>query len=457
MNEAVNQAVADIAARVRAAGGRAWKVGGCVRDAVLGLGEVKDIDLEVFGLLPDQLEALLAEKYRFDPCGISFGILKLQHLDIDVAIPRRESKRGEGHRGFSVSSDPFLSVREAASRRDFTINAIYEDPLTGEREDPFGGIPDLKGRVLRHVSEKFGEDPLRVLRGMQFVARFNLTPAPETIAVCRQMTMEGLARERLFEEWAKMLEKGVAMSAALDFLRATGWLSYFPELGRLVGCPQDPKWHPEGDVWEHTKRCLDAFARHRIGDKFEDVLVGFAVVCHDFGKPDTTYKDRVTGRWRSPGHDEAGATPTRQFLERLTNEERLLKEIPPLVACHMAPFSLWRGHAGDAAVRRLANRVGRIDRLVRVSEADDEGRILLSEDPNRGLERKWLLEMAERLQLASSRPQPIFLGRHLMALGYRPSPQFKKWLNAVFEAQLDGRFTNLAGAENYFKTQIAPH
>ena len=451
------EAVQTVATLVRAAGGRAWMVGGAVRDLLDGAHRVKDVDLEVFGLAPERVQEVVGRRYAFDACGLSFGVLKLKHLDVDISLPRRETKRGTGHRGFLVDSDPFLSLREAASRRDFTLNAIYCDPLTGEIEDPFDGVEALRLRELRHVSPKFAEDPLRVLRGMQFIARFGLAPAPETLALCREMTMEGLPPERLFEEWAKFLTKGVRLGAGLAFLRATGWVRYFPELQRLIGCPQDPSWHPEGDVWNHTCLCLDAFARRRDeagAQPDEDLIVGLAVLCHDLGKPATTRFER--DHYRSPGHDAAGVEPTLAFLRRLTNEERLLREVPPLVANHMQPFSLWRAQAGDAAIRRLALRVGRIDRLIRVSRADDEGRGPgARQDSKAGEELRWLAETAARLRLEASRPKPLLMGRDLIALGYAPSPQFAVWLKACFEAQLDGAFSDHAGALAYFKAHQA--
>ena len=353
-------AVVAVAGLVKDAGGRALMVGGAVRDLLMGAPSVKDVDIEVFGIEPDRLQRILGERFAFDPCGVSFGVLKLHKFDIDVSLPRRESKRGIGHKGFLIDSDPNLSIPEAASRRDFTVNAMYYDPLAGVFEDPYGGMGDLESRTLRHVSPKFVEDPLRVLRGMQFIARFDLHPARETIDLCRTVTMEDLPPERLFEEWAKLLTKGSQIARGLAFLRETGWVRYFPELQRLIGCRQDPKWHPEGDVWNHTCMCLDAFARRRVGDHDEDLIVGLAVLCHDFGKPMTTALDPKSGHIRSLGHDEAGVKPTLSFLRRLTNEERILREVPPLVQCHMQPFALWRSRAGDAAIRRLAMKVVRM-------------------------------------------------------------------------------------------------
>ena len=452
--------VREIAACVKEAGGRALMVGGSVRDLLLGEKNVKDVDLEVFGIPPDRLQAIIGAKFAFDACGLSFGVLKIKHVDIDVSLPRRESKRGEGHKGFLIDSDPYLSIPEAASRRDFTINAMYYDPLAEAFEDPYGGVQDLANRVLRHVSPKFVEDPLRVLRGMQFIARFDLQPAPETVAICQTIEIEGLPPERLFEEWAKLLTKGVQIGKGLAFLRETGWVRYFPELARLIGCEQDPKWHPEGDVWNHTCLCLDAFAHRRVEalaagqkpDKDEDLIVGLAVLCHDFGKPATTAYDPVKNHIRSLGHDVAGLEPTRSFLRRLTNEERILREVPPLVANHMQPFALWKGNVGDAAVRRLALKVGRIDRLVRVALADDEGRPPECRGgTSAGEDLRWLEATAERLRLAAEAPKPILMGRHLIALGYKPSAKFKVWLDACFNAQIDGAFGDLDGALAYFQ------
>ena len=462
-----------VAEAVKRAGGRALLVGGCVRDELLGL-EPKDFDIECFGISAQDLQRALSEKFELDLVGISFGIIKLKHLEIDVAMPRRETKLGLGHRAFEMEYDPTLTVREASARRDFTVNAIYRDPLTGEVLDPWNGRADLEKRILRHVSPHFTEDPLRVLRGMQFVARFDLDPAPETIAICRTMTPEGLASERLFGEWAKLLTQGVKISKGLAFLRDVGWTKYYPELERLIGCKQDPEWHPEGDVWNHTLCCLDAFAASRLQNCLisglddcsitgspmqsnnqkikqsnnEDLVVGLAVLCHDFGKPACTAFDPVRKRIRSLGHDEEGVEPTLSFLRRLTNEERLLKEVPPLVRLHMRLFAMWRDKSSDGAIRRLAAKVVRIDRLLRVAAADDAGRPPFPSEPE---PLQWLAEQAERLRVADSAPKPIVQGRDLIALGMKPGVEFGKILKAAYEAQLDGKFNDLKGGICYVK------
>ena len=436
----MDEAVKTVAEIVRRAGGRALLVGGCVRDGLLG-GAPKDFDVECFGISAADLRAALSERFELDLVGASFGVIKMHGHDIDVAMPRRETKLGLGHRAFEMECDPTLTIEEASARRDFTINAIYSDPLTGEVLDPWNGRADLERRILRHVGVHFGEDPLRVLRGMQFVARFGLAPAPETIEVCRGMTPEGLASERLMVEWSKLLLQGVEISKGLNFLRDTGWVRYYPELAALIGCRQDPAWHPEGDVWNHTLCCLDAFARRRdqIGrNADEDIVVGLAVLCHDFGKPACTAYDPVKKRIRSLGHDEAGVEPTLSFLRRLTNEERLFKEVPPLVRLHMRPFAMWKNRASDGAIRRLAAHVVRIDRLLRVAAADDEGRPPFPSEPE---PLEWLAAQAERLRVADSAPKPLVMGRDLVALGMKPGPEFGKILKAAYEAQLDGRFS----------------
>lgn len=440
LDQELQNILKDLCLDIRQAGGRALAVGGSVRDSRLGL-PVKDLDLEVYGLTPERLIATLEKRFELDLVGRSFGVIKIKRLPIDVALPRRESKHGLGHKGFQVMSDPHMPFEEAAARRDFTVNALGYDPLTDELLDPWGGREDLDRRVLRHVSEKFSEDPLRVLRGMQFIARFDLDPHPQTVALCRSIEPEGLARERIFEEWRKLILSGVKISKGLHFLRRCGWIRYFPELERMIHCPQDPEWHPEGDVFTHTAHVMDAFARERLGDPVEDLVVGLACLCHDLAKPETTHF--TDGRWRSPGHEEAGEMPTRAFLGRMTEQEKLINDVVPLVREHLKPIMLFKGGAKAPAVRRLARRVGRIDRLIRVCRADHGGRPPMPFDGfPAGV---WLAEQAASLSLAAAAPRPILQGRHLIELGQTPGPRFGPVLKACFEAQLDGEFDDVDG------------
>jgi tRNA nucleotidyltransferase (CCA-adding enzyme) len=439
------QALLRVCSLIDEAGGRAWLVGGTVRDGVLGL-EQRDLDVEAFGLPADRLIEILAGEFPLDLVGQSFGILKLKGLPIDVGLPRRESKAGRGHREFHIVSDPDLPLPVAASRRDFTINAIYYDPLAEEIADPFHGLMDLSRGLLRHTSEAFRDDPLRVLRGMQLVARFELKAVPETVAECRSIDMEGLPVERVAEEWNKLLLRAERPSLGLEFLRDTRWLRFFPELEALVGCPQDPRFHPEGDVWVHTLHCLDAFAQERVGDDWEDLVVGLAVLCHDLGKPaTTTVEDR--GRIKALQHEKIGVKVAETFLARLTRHHQLVLQVLPLVAEHMAPAKLEQAGASDAAVRRLSKRVGRIDRLLRVARADALGRPPLPADPFPA--GPWLAEKAQRLEVASKAPEALVHGRDLLEMGWKAGPHLGSILDRIYLAQLDGEFSTNEGGRDY--------
>ncbi len=436
----------DLANLIGQENGRLLLVGGCVRDLYLNA-TPQEIDCEVQNLSIEKLKSILSTKYTCHEVGKAFGVLKLKGFPAEISLPRTEIKTGTGHKGFSVELDPHLPFDQSAKRRDFTINAIGLDPLSGALFDPTGGISDTQSLTLRHVGPAFGEDPLRVLRAMQFIARFNLAPHPDTLKVCRSMTMDGLPPERLYEEWKKLLLQGVNLRAGLNFLKDCEWLSYFPELHALVGCQQDPEWHPEGDVWVHTLHCLDAFARERIGDEWEDLVVGFAVLCHDLGKPMTTQTGK-DGRIRSPLHEPKGEAPTRSFLSRLTNQIDLHEQVIPLVRRHLTPRTFYKDQASDGAIRRLASKVKRIDRLVRVAAAHLAGRPPRQDDFPEG---PWLLQRAEELKVKDAEPKPIILGRHLIEYGWSPGPGFSPILDQCFEAQLDGKFADLKSGLAYLQ------
>ena len=435
-----------LAKEIKIAGGRLLLVGGSVRDLYLGSSS-SEIDCEVQGLSIDQLKSTLSKNYTCHEVGKAFGVLKLRSLPAELSLPRTEIKTGSGHKGFSVDIDPDLPFSRSVQRRDFTINAIGLDPLTNELFDPTGGIADIEKRLLRHIGPAFSEDPLRVLRAMQFIARFNLKPHLETIGVCRIMSMEDLPPERLFEEWKKLLLQGKDITAGLTFLKDCGWIRYFPEIEALIGCEQDPEWHPEGDVWVHTLHCLDAFAKERMGEAWEDLVVGFAVLCHDLGKPLTT-KIGEDGRIRSPLHEPKGEAPTRSFLSRLTNQVDLHEQVVPLVRRHLSPRTFYKDQASDGAIRRLARKVKRIDRLVRVAAADIAGRPPRQDDFPEG---PWLLKRAEELQVKDAEPKPIIQGRHLIDHGLQPGPSFTPILDQCFDAQLDGKFSELENGLAYLK------
>ena len=440
----------ELAKVTKISGGRLLLVGGSVRDLYLG-SSPSEIDCEVQGLSIDQLKSTLSKNYTCHEVGKAFGVLKLRNLPVELSLPRTEIKTGSGHKGFSVDIDPDLPFSRSVQRRDFTINAIGLDPLTNELFDPTGGIADIEKCLLRHIGPAFSEDPLRVLRAMQFIARFNLKPHPQTLSLCKGISMENLPPERLFEEWKKLLIKGNNLSAGLNFLKDCYWLKYFPELHALVGCKQEPEWHPEGDAWVHTLHCMDAFARERTGNEWEDLVVGFAVLCHDLGKPMTTVIGE-DGRIRSPLHEPRGEQPTRAFLSRLSNQVELHEQVVPLVRRHLTPRTFYKDQASDGAIRRLASVVKRIDRLVRVAAADIAGRPPRNDEFPEG---PWLLKRAEELKVKDSVPKPIILGRHLIQKGMKPGADFGPILKKCFEAQLDGTFDDLISGLDFLEKQLS--
>jgi len=430
---------------VRGAGGRALIVGGWVRDRLLRGPEhhADNIDLEVFGVPADRLRALLEGFGRVEAVGESFQVYKIG--DLDVSLPRRDSKAGRGHRGFVVTGDPEMSIEEAARRRDFTVNAISHDPLTGEDFDPFDGRRDLDRRILRMVDpDTFADDSLRVLRAVQFAARFDFTLDAATAELCRRIPLDDLPSERIWGEFEKLLfapRPSIGFALALD-LGVVATL--FPELQALAGCPQEPEWHPEGDVWVHTLQVIDQ-ARTRIDDleRPQQIAVMLGAVCHDVGKPATTAL--IDGRIRSMDHEEQGVPPAASLLDRLNvrtiDGYDVRRQVLGITAQHLKPGSWYkvRDEVGDGAFRRLAQKVD-LELLARVAKSDCEGR-------KPGLfdctAMDWFLERARSLGVEHRPPSPILLGRHLLELGLKPGPRVGEILKTVYEQQLDNQVTTL--------------
>ncbi|MDT5261496.1 MAG: hypothetical protein QOC61_500 [Acidobacteriota bacterium] len=454
MSSQVPEKILKLARAVRDAGGRALLVGGCVRDRLLGRG-VKDWDVEVYRVEPVALRALLERFGRVNIVGEAFTVYKLGQ-DLDVSLPRRERKTGRGHRAFYIEGDPSMSFADAARRRDFTVNAILEDPLTNEIIDPFGGRADIEARLLRAVSpETFVEDSLRVLRAAQFAARFEFRVDPETIELCRQIDLTDLPAERVWGEMEKILLGATKPSVGfewLDQLGATAQL--FPEIEALKGVPQEDEWHPEGPVDVHTRLTCDR-ARELVEDLdyARQVTVMLAALCHDFGKPSTT--EFIEGRIRSRGHEEAGVAPTVSLLERLkvyTLEGfDVRSQVVALVRDHLKPgeFYRTREEISDGAFRRLARRC-ELELLYRVAKADTLGRNAPWVPRERWFNsdtQEWFIERARELSIERSAPAPILLGRHLLEMGLKPSPLFGEVTRAVYEMQLDNRVRTLEEAK----------
>lgn len=447
--------VRELAGAARAAGGRAFLVGGAVRDHLLGRA-AQDADLEVYGLAPDDLERLAARFGRVHLVGQRFAVLHLATPAgaIEISLPRRESKTGPGHKGFAVHADPALAPHEAARRRDFTVNAMLLDPLDGELLDPWDGRADLARGLLRHVSPAFAEDPLRVLRAGRFVARFGWRIHPDTVRLCQGLDLAELPVERIEAEWRQILLAGDHPGRALQALLDLGALRFFPELAALRGVPQDPLWHPEGDVFRHTALCLDAAVRIRaeMGDPWVEML---AVMAHDLGKATTTVFER--GRWRSPNHDAGAERLVRGLVGRITRQEGVAGRVWMLVREHLRPSQLFQARARvrDGAIRRLATRVD-IPALVRIAWADGAGR----DEPEHAGPADWppgcwLRARAAGLGVERERPRPFLQGRDLLELGMKPGPAMGALIAASFELQLDGELPDRAAAVAWARARLA--
>src|SRR6266542_3563523 len=437
------------------AGGRALLVGGCVRDALMGT-QPKDWDLEVYDIESARLREILDGFGNVNVVGEAFTVYKIG-ADLDVSLPRRERKTGRGHRAFFIEGDPSMSLEEAATRRDFTINAILQDPLTGEIIDPFHGRKDIQDRILRAVSPAtFGEDSLRVLRAAQFAARFEFEIEPHTVELCRTIDLSDLPSERIWGEMEKLLLRAQRPSIGLKWLRELGVIDQlFPEIKALIDVPQDPEWHPEGDVFVHTLLVIDR-ARELIDDlpHAKQVTVMLASLCHDFGKPPTT--EFVDGRLRSREHEEAGVEPTISLLNKLNvhtlDGYDVRGQVVALVRDHLKPgeFHKKRDEVGDSAFRRLARKC-ELDLLYRVAKADSLGRNAdwIPREKWYGAEaQEWFIARARELEVESEAPAPLLLGRHLLEMGLQPGPRIGEITRAVYEMQLDGRVQTLEQARN---------
>lgn len=439
---------------------KGYLVGGCVRD-LLSHRKVHDYDVEVYGISFEELESQLRKFGRTDLVGKSFGTLKLKTrngMEFDFSLPRKDSKMGPGHKGFQISVDPSMTQEEACSRRDFTINSMLYHPLEDKIFDPFNGKSDLKKGILRHVGPAFTEDPLRVLRGMQFAGRFNLTAHPDTINLCDSIkdTYSELPKERVWHEWAKWARLSLSPSAGLEFLRQTSWLEHFPWLKELIDIPQDPIWHPEGDVWTHTLHVCDALANleeFKIAGSQDKLELMFAALTHDFGKPATTEKVFKDGKERiiSHEHDRIGVSIAEEFLKAIDCPKTHINRIKPLIAEHINA----RMAQSSKSIRKLSHRLkpSSISTLCTLMKADNLGRPPLK-DPDFG----WIEALkrgASELEIDKNPPSPHLTGKDLMAQGLSPSPLFGQILGLAYEAQLEGEISNKESALLWLKTYLS--
>ena len=420
-----------IAERISENGGDAYFVGGYVRDKLRGV-ENKDIDIEVYGITPETLEKILDSLGTRKEIGKSFGVYKLCHFNIDIAMPRKETATGRGHRDFKIDVDPFIGTKKAASRRDFTVNAIMQNILTEEIIDRFGGMKDLEAGILRHVNDDaFGEDPLRVLRGAQFASRFDFEIAEDTYMLCRNIDLASLSSERVFDEMKKALLKASKPSVFFDELRKMNHLSeWFSELEMLIGVPQHTLHHQEGDVWNHTMMVLDEAAKRR-GEAENPLYFMLSALSHDFGKASCT--EFIKGNYHAYGHEEHGLLKVKSFVRRLTGENALMRYVLNMTRLHMKPNAFAADKSSIKATNKLFDEAISPNDLILLALCDGMGKI--PQKPCEEIEaflkeRLWIFE--------EYMSRPYVAGQDLIKEGIAPKEGFSKLIDYAHKLRLAG-------------------
>ena len=416
-------------------------VGGAVRDALLGY-KSKDVDIEVYGIDYEKLSEILSQYGKINLVGKSFGVIKLDNYDF--SIPRIDNKaendpsKGTRGRGIDVELKTDLTPLEASSRRDFTFNSMMYDPLEEKLYDYFGGASDIDNKIIRATSEHFAEDQLRVLRGMQFAARFGFTVDPETAKMAKSIKDSPLVKERIYEEWMKLFTKGKYPSYGLQYLIDTRWIENYPELNALVNVKQDSIYHPEGVLDKHIGYAMNAAAKicEKNNTSPEDrAILMSAVLCHDMGKPEVTIEE--DGRIKSPGHDKAGVPLAKSFLNSIGMNKKTIDKVLPLVEYHMFHLN-YDPKSKKMNSRQLSEKLypATIKELLDVIESDHSGRPPLPGGlPDEALRLK---EDSESEGVYNGKIVPLLQGKDIIHLFEKPGPLVGEALNYVYNKQLEG-------------------
>lgn len=437
-----------IAKKVEEAGGTAYFVGGYVRDKLLGIPN-KDIDIEIHNIAPYILEDVLSEFGNIEArtVGNNFGIYNIKGYDLDISLPRKEKATGKGHKDFEIVVDPFLSLEESAKRRDFTINALMEDILTGEIKDYFGGLDDLNKGIIRHIDDKtFIEDSLRVLRACQFAARFNFTIAPETINLCKTMDLSALSKERVAGELTKALIKGETPSIFFDSLYEMEQTDWFKEVYALKGIKQDSEYHPEGDAYNHTMYVLDQASDlfpTGIGNPDRYLPFMLSALCHDFGKVNTTEINNK-GRICAINHEITGIPIANDFLNRIYNNKGFTKYVDNMVEYHMKAHSCFNNRSRTRTTNLMFDKLLYPKDFILLVYADSTGHDLDNLD-NRQFNMFLNKAMTESgfltdryLDYGKRISEPHITADDLIELGLKPLPLFSTILDKAWNMHLKG-------------------
>ena len=435
-----------IAEKIKEYDGTAYFVGGYVRDSILGISN-KDIDIEIHNVTPYILENILKELGEVKTTGKSFGVYNIKGFDLDIALPRKESAIGTGHKDFRIDVDAYLPLKDSARRRDFTINALMKNVLTGEIKDYFGGLDDLNNGIIRHIDDKtFIEDSLRVLRACQFAARFGFTIAPETICLCKTMDLSTLPKERIAEELSKALLKAKKPSIFFDSLYECKQTEWFKEVYALKGIKQNSKYHPEGDVYMHTMSVLDqAGGLFPTGIDNPDRYLPFmlSALCHDFGKVNTTEINNK-GQICAINHETTGIPIANGFLKRIYNNKSFTKYVDNMIEYHMKAHNCFDNRSRARTTNLMFDKLLYPKDFILLVYADSTGHNLNNLD-NKQFNMflgKAMIEsgfLTDRyLDYGKRISEPHITADDLIELGLKPSPLFKIILDKAWDMHLKG-------------------
>lgn len=432
-------AAVEVARRLTDAGFESLFAGGCVRDRLLGK-EPKDYDIAT-SAVPDQVLRLFPGS---NVVGAHFGVVIVRHggFHVEVATFRTDGSYHDGRRPSSVE---FSNPPEDANRRDFTINGLFENPFTGEVIDHVGGLADLKTRTLRAIGNpvaRFAEDSLRLLRAVRFatVLGFEIEPSTWHAVVHHAPDLRKIAPERVRDEFSKLIA-APDRARGLDLLVSSGLIGQFmPEVLALIGCEQPPEWHPEGDVYTHTRIMLEM-----IGPDAPLTLC-LAVLLHDIGKPPTHHFDEEAGRIRFNGHDKVGAEMSAAILRRLRYPNDVIDAVVPMVDRHMQFMHVQRMRVAKLKRFMAGPNFSQELELHRVDCASSNG---FTDN------YEFLLEKREEFAKEPLIPTPLVTGRDLIDLGQAPGPRFKELLEAVQTEQLEGRITDRGAALELLKSLVS--
>jgi len=389
-------------------------VGGYVRDSLLQI-QSKDIDIEVYGVNSfETLEKILYEFGSVNSVGKSFGVCKLSYkgYDLDFSLPREDNKTASGHKGFKIITKVNISYKDAAIRRDFTINSMGYDLINKTLLDPFNGLKDLKNKTLNAVNEDtFVEDPLRILRGVQFSARFGFEMSEKLLLLCTNMVknhmLDELSHERIYEEIKKLLLKSQTPSTGFTLLKKVGALKYFSELDAL-----------DNDAYKSTLRTLDAIKENKI-------ILKLAALVHKLSTPDAI-----------------------AFITNLTSDKTLLTEILKITQNYQMIEKIYENGIKDYDIYKLATKAT-IEDLVCLSEA-----ICIAEDKN-CISVAMIKDRAIELEVFKKKLAPILQGKDIVQFGIKPSEIFSKILNDAYDSQMNSKFNSHQEALSWLESHYS--